>query len=124
MADYPAPEPQPGGALGPPGRRPPTAIAAATLPPPRSPEHAGNILRTLYWRVYAFAAVLLGVGALLVVFSPWPLAVRFGLVIAGMGALFALMTGWIHTGAAARWALWRRTRWIRKRQRTINKDRS
>ena len=41
-----APVPQPSGSLDPPDRKPPTAIAVATPPPPRRPRSLRNALQS------------------------------------------------------------------------------
>jgi hypothetical protein len=72
--------------------------------------------------LYILTATYLGVGTVLLVLAPWLLLRVVGGTIAGVGLLFSLMFAWLDSGAAARWALWRKNRWIRKRQRELGRS--
>lgn len=105
--------------LGPPRRRPPTAIGvSAPLPPPR---RDGRYRRSwgVFGRLYGVIAAYLVVGIALAVLAPWLMVRVVGGTFAVVGAFVALLLGWSDSGLASRWALWRRTRWIRKRQREL-----
>jgi hypothetical protein len=78
------PQPQESGSLGPPRRKPPTAVGTMELPPPKPPRGRYPEGRSLLRRIAlaVLAAVLLGAGLAVL----WPLGWR---VVAGV-ALVAL----------------------------------
>jgi hypothetical protein len=118
MDDFAGPRPQEQGALEPPNRWPPTAIGTATPPPPPrrgAPRRARSVFRPAY--VVASGLTLGGLATTLL--APWLTLRAMGWTVLAAGILFAVLLAWVHTGAAARVALWRRTRWIRRRQRAL-----
>jgi hypothetical protein len=113
--------PEERGDLEPPNRWPPTAIGVATPPPPRRRSTAlsqKGLLRPLY--ITATGLSLGGLAALLL--APWLIlrAAGFGALVAGVISLALIV--WVDSGGAARVALWRRTRWLRRRQRALTRS--
>ena len=114
--------PEERGALEPPRRRPPTAIGLAGARPPQPPGGARsprNLLRGLFARFYALALLPLSVGVASIWFGKSLYFRTWGLGLIGSAGLIVIPTAWIHSGAASRWALWRKRRWILRRQREL-----
>src|SRR4051812_49147080 len=123
MADSFEPQPEEEGRLGPPRRWPPTAVGVSTPPPPPGPRprrrrSAAAVFRPLYILV---TTCLLG-GSVLLLLNTWLLVRVMGATAAGTGLLIASTYLWVRSGAASRWSLWRRNRWIRKRQRDLGQS--
>ena len=121
MDESHTPEPEPSSALGPPRRWPPTAIGVATPPPPRPRGglRADRWCWRLYGPLYVFAAGCVAAGAGVVLVLPGMVARAVGSTVGVAGGLLGLLVVWLHSGAGRRWALWRRTRWIRRRRREV-----
>ena len=120
MDDIGTPLPEERGDLEPPKRWPPTAIGVATPPPP--PRHVRSRgRRRLLLPVYLVAAGLSLGGLMAWLLGPWLLlrAAGVGSLVAGLLSLGVV--SWVTSGAAARVALWRRTRWLRRRQRELTR---
>ena len=118
MDDLDGPFPEERGDLEPPKRWPPTAIGVATPPPPRGPSASWR--RKALFRPLYFAVTGLSLGGLAAwLLAPWILlrAAGVGALVAGLSSLALIV--WVHSGAAARVGLWRRTRWLRRRQRAL-----
>jgi hypothetical protein len=115
------PTPEERGQLGPPARRPPTAIGVATPPPPHGPQRRRLNIWAGFGRLYAFSGACVGLGTLAGLLAPWEFVRGGGLGAAGAGALVGAVLLWIRSGAQSRWSLWRRSRWIRKRRRIVGR---
>ena len=128
--DADAPRPEERGELGPPARRPPTAVGVQTPEPPRRPgrhrlfrlPRLGRYLRPLYFfgGGMLIGGIALRVLSALLVLEELRRASRdIGTFLIIFGALWMVWLLAIHSGAIDRVKMWRRAWWIRKRVRTI-----
>lgn len=103
-----SPQPEPGGALEPPRRNPPTAVGVATPPPPRPrPSYADRPGRRRRRLAAGFVGSLLAVSAvgLATMGSLWPALLSTGLGSVGGVLLYRALrprTGWRRLGAGGR----------------------
>jgi hypothetical protein len=72
--------------------------------------------------MYGIALLPLTLGVAYVWFanSVFMRALGVGLIVAA--AMIPIPVAWIHSGAASRWALWRKRRWILRRQRELARE--
>ena len=116
--------PEERGSLQPPGRRPPTAVGLAGRRPPPRPRRSlwrltpdSRALRLLY--ASGVASLVVGGGIVWMSLSVFMNAVGYAVVFVGFLVLIPLM--WIQLGFASRWSLWRKRRWILRRQRELSR---
>lgn len=90
--DEPFRKPQTDGLLGPPGRKPPTAVATATPRPPRKPGRPGRYSRlTVMQRVARgmLSALLIGSGTAAIAVAGSVAGITAGLSLGGLGVAVA-----------------------------------
>ena len=67
----------------------------------------------------AMLPLMLGAGALWLGRSDFLRAWGVGMLV--FAAMILIPVIWSHSGAASRWALWRKRRWIQRRQRELHR---
>src|SRR6478672_9142645 len=123
--EFEPPVPEERGAMEPPRRRPPWAVGLGGGRPPQRP-HVPRLRRGLlvglYARLYALALLplTLGVGYVWLGRSLSTRALGVGLIV--VAPMILIPVAWIHSGAASRWSLWRKRRWLLRRQRELTRE--